>query len=128
MKEFLMFALLFFYACGPNLSNPDVKKIYDEVILIHDQIMPEISTIHKLKKEIKSSDKQDSLVMIHVMELDKADEAMMDWMAEFSKYRKMDNESDSLKINYLTDEKNKISRISNQMQNAIKNAQIFLSQ
>ena len=50
--QLLLLLTVMILSCKPDLSNPEVEKLYKEVMIIHDEVMPEISTIHKLKKKI----------------------------------------------------------------------------
>ena len=94
---------------------------------VHDEVMPETSTIHKLRKELKKIDEPDSLSYALILELEQADEAMMQWMADFGTFRQMDKEKDEVKIQYLINEKEKIQTVSDDMMSAIAKAQEYLN-
>ena len=126
MRLFLLCVLGFLMACKPNLKDPKVKSLYDEVMVIHDDVMPEISTIHKLKKKLKKYADDDSSIFGMMKELDDADEAMMSWMSDFGKFKTLKDESQDVKISYLTEEKQKISDVSNQMRSIIKRSENYL--
>lgn len=90
---------------------------------IHDSVMPEMSTIHSLKRDLKAienADKKD-LVYKKIKDLDEADEAMMSWMASF----KVPDDT-SVVESYLRGEKEKISVISNLMFQSINDARGLL--
>lgn len=125
--QLVLFFTLFICSCKPDLSNPQVEKLYKEVMVIHDEVMPEISTIHKLKKKIRklNGDSETSLALIK--KLDDADESMMSWMADFGKFRSMDDATSEEKVAYLESEKNKISEVSKLMKNAISEGNNYLS-
>ena len=127
MRLIVALVIIFFASCKVDLSNPDVKKIYDEVMYVHDEVMPETSTIHKLRKELKKLDETDSLTYALILELEQADEAMMQWMADFGTFRQMDKEKDEVKIQYLINEKEKIQTVSDDMMSAIAKAQEYLN-
>jgi len=120
-----LFTLLVF-SCKPDLSNPEVEKLYKEVMVIHDEVMPEISTIHKLKKKIRKSDGESEVSLSLIKELDDADESMMSWMSDFGKFRSMDDASSEEKIAYLNSEKKKISEVSRIMKKAIADGENYL--
>lgn len=129
MKVRFLFILSIFaiiISCKPDLSNPKVESLYKEVMVIHDEVMPEISTIHKLKKSIKKKDNLNDTDLDLISELDEADESMMQWMSDFGAFRKMDKEDDQTKIQYLIGEKKKITKVSNDMKSAINKAQDYL--
>lgn len=76
------------YSCK---QRNQVKDLQNEVMSIHDEVMPEMGTLMKLKKQLKDtishldSTKQtvaDSLNLI-VEQLEEADEAMMQWMRNY---------------------------------------------
>lgn len=104
-------------------ENPEIQKLYDEVMEVHDAVMPEISTINKLKRTIRKIDPQDSMTVALIKELGDADEAMMSWMADF-KPKKDQEESEQLA--YLASEKLKISKVSDQMLGSINKAKAYL--
>lgn len=98
---------------------------YLEVMEIHDAVMPEMATIHRLKRALKevgatATDESD-LVRAQIKKLDDADEAMMQWMAEFNVPEVPDQ-----KTTYLEKEKQKIQAVSDEMYAAIASAQMLL--
>lgn len=107
--------------------SPEVQKLYDEVMEIHDEVMPEMGTIHKLKKGLKKklSDDTGSInvedLQNNIQALDYADDQMMDWMHQFKMPKK---ESDDNLIKYLEDQKVKITKVNQDMKTVIKNAKI----
>ncbi|MEZ4911707.1 MAG: hypothetical protein R2774_12710 [Saprospiraceae bacterium] len=122
--------LLILNACKQSekhSTNGDMHHpMYHEVMAIHDKVMPEMSTIHNLKRQLKSL-KVDSIqsdsVRLLVNELDAADESMMSWMATFK-----EPQDASLVENYLAEEKEKIQKVSDDMYKSINAAQTFLNQ
>ena len=118
--------ILLFGSCKPDLSNPEVEKLYTEVMVIHDDVMPEISTIHKLKKKIKKADQDNADRLDILKDLEDADEGMMQWMADFGVFKKMDKEPSDVKIEFLKKEKEKITAVSKMMRKAIADGNQFL--
>lgn len=116
--------LIFFGGCKQHkgdITNP----LYHEVMAIHDEVMPKMSTIHHYKKELKKvrtsyPEWQDSITTL-IKVLDDADESMMVWMEEFKMPEKNTNE----KL-YLEAEKTKIQKVSNDMYSAMDLAKNFL--
>ena len=125
--KFLVVALFLLAACGkssqhahhdegnPDSANPN-QALYDQVMGIHDEVMPKSDEIYKLKKEIQdkiasskslSADKKKELDLI-VAELDSADHSMMDWMHKFKPLP--DSANQELAREYL---ENEIERIKN---------------
>ena len=118
-----IFIITSLISCRENHSNPEVQTLYDEVMFIHDEVMPEMGTIHRLKKQIRKLDTQDSISFALIKQLDEADESMMSWMAQF----KTDKDaSDEEKMAYLNEEKAKISEVSRLMKQSIEDANTFL--
>lgn len=128
MRLILLFAILTISACKTDNKQSEISSLYDEVMFIHDEVMPETTTIHKLKKQLRSKDTKDSIVLSLISDLENADEMMMSWMAEFGKYKEMTNETDSVKIEYLKEEKIKIERVSEAMKTTIIEAENYISQ
>lgn len=114
---FLLLSLL--TSCG----NKEVNKmtiLHDQVMEIHDEIMPQMSTINKLKKQIRSlnEDNKTTERLNAIADLTAADDAMMDWMAAYKKPKENTPES----ISYLNNQMKKIAEVKTQMTNAINNA------
>jgi hypothetical protein len=86
-------------------------------------VMPEMSTIHSLKRELKSIEKPETrdVIIKKIIALDNADEAMMSWMADFKVPEDHDKEAE-----YLNKEKEAIQMVSDQMYLSIRQAQILL--
>ena len=84
----ISWTFLFITACGP--SSPEEKMIqvmHDKIMVVHDEVMPKMSDIYKLRKHLQ---KQDNIQTKEardkaVEQLDIAEEAMMEWMAQYDK-------------------------------------------
>ena len=72
-------------------SNNANQALYDQVMDIHNEVMPKSDEIYQLKKEIQDkissspnliADKKKQLEQI-IAELDSADHSMLDWMHKF---------------------------------------------
>ncbi len=127
---FSILCLSFFLtiACQPKKSEQE--KMYTEVMKIHDDVMPEMSTIHRLKKQLKAIDTtmvkspNYPTILNHLSALEKADEGMMEWMAEFSNPSSDTEEVEAIK--YLKKEKIRISEVRDQMRESIAAAKRIL--
>lgn len=128
MRLFFLFCIVGVIACKADVSNPEIKKLYDEVMLVHDEVMPETSTIHKLRKRLKNMEVQDSVRLSLIRQLENADENMMQWMADFAEFRKMDDEPVEKRKQYLERELLKIQGVSMQMKQSIADAENFINQ
>lgn len=130
MKYSILIFILFSLStsCKHNETDIEVKALYDKVIEIHDEVMPKISDINKLKKKVRKSGDKSETAMSLLKELDDADEGMMSWMSDFQKYKTLSDSSSAVKMTYLESEKIKISRVSDQMLSSIENAKKYLGQ
>lgn len=114
MRFLIFLFLLIFSACKEkqNSAETEQNQLYKEVMAIHDQVMPEITTIHNLKKDLKAIEKPETkdIILHQVKELNDADEAMMTWMAAFKV-----PEDKTQEEAYLLLEKEKIKQVSDLM-------------
>ncbi len=105
MKTFLIaFSFLILVSCGKggehaNHDKPDEavtgnpnQALYDQVMDIHDEVMPKMEDIYKLKQTLEEKiantpgmveDKKKELQQM-IASLDSTNNAMMDWMHHFS--------------------------------------------
>ena len=128
MKKVLFFSFLFLsLGCGPSIED-----MQDEVMAIHDEVMPEMGTINRLAKELKvmvkdSLSTQDQRIEIkkHIDALETADDAMMNWMAEYKAPGKDLSKEKATEL--LQKEKEKITLVRDQMLNSISDAKALLS-
>ena len=121
-------------------SSGEQKKeqlIYNEVMTIHDEVMPKSETMFELKQkllsqmgEIDTTNDIGRLSLIglqnQVYLLDEADEAMMNWMRNFQRDQK-DWSYDSV-MRYLNREKESIIRVSDQINSAISETRNILQE
>ena len=90
---------------------------------IHDEIMPEVSTIRRLKKKVKKVEDTSDEKAILIKQLEDANEGMMAWMAEFDLDRKA---AEKQQLDYLDGEMKKITKVSDDMVNTIKISNEYL--
>lgn len=115
---FLLIVLLFAHCKDKTPQEIELDKLFDEVMTIHDNVMPKTAVIHRLKKKLKNQTTEDNLapVTMAIKQLDNADEGMMEWMADFKKPKgKSFQEAKS----YLNSEKEKISVVKKDILSAI---------
>lgn len=121
--------LLMTTACKPSFDNTEVQKLYDEVMLIHDDVMPKMGDIHKTKKQLKaqlssqieSVDTSRAQVLMAIKKLEVADDMMMDWMGDFKGDFKGASTEETLA--YFRGQKDIITQVSKEMLQAIENGQ-----
>ena len=97
---------------------------------VHDEAMPWLDEIHNLKEELLNVTKglSDSLKGTHTNAakiLEASDGAMMAWMRAYSEPQ--DTVQFQVAIEYLNQEKNKISTVRTQMKSALENAKNVLN-
>ena len=120
--------LLTYSSCGPKKITPQ-SQAHDSVMEIHDDVMPKMKDMYRLKKGLKNKIKEglsdDQIAqVIHLREsIEKADDAMMDWMAGYDK----PSEGAAGAMEYLEREKVKIEKVREEMLSAIENAKIFIN-
>ncbi len=119
MKYNFFVLLILLSACKQNKTASPADILHDEVMVIHDKVMPEMKTIHNLKKELEAlkTPETDSLIMARVSELNQSDEAMMAWMDKFS-----EPDGEEAKVTYLQEEKKKITEVNDAVFRSIEKA------
>ncbi len=124
MRYYLLFFwLLIFVSCNSEFISVEVKQSYEEVMRIHDEIMPEVSTIRRLKKKVKKVEDSSDEKSILIKQLEDANEGMMAWMAQFDLDRKV---TEKQQLEYLNRELKKITKVSDDMVNTMKVANEYL--
>lgn len=119
MCRFIVVLIAFVLVSCKNQHVDKENPLYKEVMVIHDKVMPEMSTIHQLKKQLKALDvpAAKKQILDQINQLNDADEAMMSWMAAFV-VPKEQTQIDA----YLKSEKGKIQGVSDQMYAAMTHA------
>ena len=129
----LFFAAILFGSCANNQANEKVEfdALFAEVMVIHDDVMPETNNLYKLKKFAQENmavipDTSTFIKKLLDAQLssDKADEAMMEWMANF-KIPESDHKS---KIEYLKNEKIAITKVRELMLSTIYEGKLVINE
>jgi DNA-binding HxlR family transcriptional regulator len=120
-----LFLLSLLQSCKENTQSRQIEEMHLVVMEIHDAVMPKMRDIHQLKKELRSliSERKlsDSLEILETITLlNRADDAMMDWMDEYKKPEEGDDIEKSMA--YLEEEKIKITEVSDLMVLSIEKA------
>jgi hypothetical protein len=80
---------LLLVSCGPDENT----ILYNQVMDIHDEVMPKMEDLYNLKKELQGKLKTDSATIsaderaaieARITKIDAADKQMMDWMHGFA--------------------------------------------
>jgi uncharacterized Zn finger protein (UPF0148 family) len=109
------------------------EVLYNEVMEIHDDVMPKMSRIAQLQEELKeklkaNSESESNLENAKMLlsKLNEAEQAMWDWMHEFSdSYGQKLTEQE--KMEYLEAEKIRITEVKDKMLNSISIAETAIS-
>ncbi len=123
--RYLLFAFLAFglLSCGPKKS----EKLFEEVMALHDEVMPKIGELRKLETELTSQKEEllanDSTADVSNIDskltaVQGASNGMMDWMRGF-KSDELDNMQESDKVAYLKEEKKKISKVNQDIKSVL---------
>jgi hypothetical protein len=128
LTKYLFIALILLTGCGKSsqrehhdqeeespINNPN-QALYDQVMDIHNDVMPKSDEIYQLKKELQekagvtnlAADKKKQLDQI-ITELDSADHLMMDWMHKFKPLP--DSANQELAREYLENEMERIKTV-----------------
>lgn len=140
----VLFALFFFLlsACQSRQNEREdhtgaqkgpVAVLEDQVLAIHDSIMPAMSELLKLKKAVAAQTQKQPQERVREQgraigrRLDEADEGMMSWMNQYDgdSLRKLD---EAKALAYLRDQHIRVLRVRDQMRQSIIDAQAYLHQ
>jgi regulator of replication initiation timing len=114
------------WGCGEK--KQDNQALYDEVMKVHDEVMPKMDDIYKLKQELKKHisdnpnlvDEKRKTIEATILKLDSASEAMMVWMRNFNPLP--DSLGEERAREYLEDQQEKIKSVKEEMLDAIDKA------
>ena len=104
------------------------EALYNEVMLVHDEVMPRMSDIMSLSKRLKAVAATEGTDAEKASELrtnlEVAGESMMNWMRNFNP--DFENQTSEEAMDYLKIEKERISAVKEGMETAINQAESFL--
>src|SRR6185436_10849570 len=97
-------------------STDTNRALYDQVMDLHDEVMPKMGNIQSIKRDIEDQIKntpgmtaeQKAEFQRMISKLDSADRLMMDWMHQFSPPDSLDEESQRA---YLETQMEKIKKV-----------------
>jgi len=121
-----LFIIALIWGCGQKTH--DNQALYDEVMKVHDEVMPKMDDIYKLKQELKKQMADSAALAVekrkmiegNIMRLDSASENMMVWMRNFNPIP--DSLGEEKARAYLEDQKEKIKKVKEEMLEAIDEA------
>jgi hypothetical protein len=129
MKNILVILIigLTFASCG---NKDQVSELKAEVMAIHDEVMPEMGNLRKVRKQLISlSETKDSVEAEELSQLaediELANESMMEWMRNFEPLFEGTPEE---KTDYLKAQKESIAEVKEKMLSALEAGQKALSE
>ena len=135
LSIYLISLSVLFAACGNQKEQKndcstlecEQQVLYDQIILVHDEVMPRLSEISTLKARIEAQMNQatDSLVknswLGHLKALDAADESMWVWMRQFES--QMDSVATETSIKYFENQKIEVDEVAVNINSSISEAE-----
>ena len=129
MKNFLVILIIGFalVSCG---NKDQVGELKAEVMAIHDEVMPEMGNLRKVRKQLislsetKDSKEAEELIQL-ADDIEIANERMMEWMRNFEPSFEGTIEE---KTDYLTAQKKSIAEVKEKMLSALEAGQKALSE
>ena len=111
-----------------NGNESGNQALYDEVMKVHDEVMPKMNDIYKLKEELKKDianapglvETKRKQIESAIVQLDAASESMMDWMRNFNPLPDSLGEEKARK--YLEEQRVKVVKVKEDMLRAIEEA------
>jgi hypothetical protein len=127
MKKYILtlIAAIVLFSCADTKKQE--KLLLDSVIAIHDKVMSSDEQLMKNKMILDSlikSNPSDSTKM-YLKQVDDADNAMSDWMHKFDAENK--GKSHQQIIDYLTDQKKRITAIDSLINIAVNSSNKYLN-
>ena len=140
-KTLLPVMLVLIWSCGQK-SNDDHhdheghemeeggnQALYDEVMKVHDEVMPKMDNIYKLKGQLKEkiantpgmADEKKKEIEGVIVRLDSASEGMMVWMRKFNPLP--DSVGEEQAKEYLEGEMEKIKKVREDVRKALADAE-----
>jgi len=127
MKKYVLTLTTAFALFGCADTKKQEKLLLDSVIAIHDKVMSSDEQLMKNKMLLDSLIKNNpnDSTKVYLKQVDDADNAMSDWMHKFDAENK--GKSHQQIIDYLTDQKKKITVIDSQINIAVSSSNKYLN-
>jgi hypothetical protein len=111
------------------VETSENQVLYNEVMKIHDEVMPKMNDIYKKKEELKNkiantpnmAEEKKKQIDATIAKLDSADESMMEWMRKFNPLP--DSLGEEKAREYLETEMEKVKKVRENIQQALKQAE-----
>lgn len=134
MMRFLLFLALLTSVCACQNDKAKTEALLEQVIHVHDSIMPWMDEIHGLDQELAGEmtrlHESGELIALKEVEvirenLIQSEEKMMQWMGEFKPEERQEDTERLLR--YLKAEEKKIRHVGKEMRTAIDEAKSYLN-
>jgi hypothetical protein len=118
----LLFIISLISGCT-NAKKEEITKLGDEVIVLHDEMMPLMDDLYQTRMKLQQLADADSTrsgqdtVAELIQEIKLAEDAMMNWMRNFNP--NFEGETDDETIAYLIGQKESMSQVAEQMNQAL---------
>ncbi len=130
----LILSFFLIFSCKTENKKPDQPTKMQEVIAIHDEVMPKMSDISKLVAELKpmaDSTEAGMKYMTAMKDLQAAHRSMMDWMQGFGSRFDSDEilngkELSEEKRTWLLEEEQKVIQLREDINGSIERAEALL--
>lgn len=128
----MLFLLSFCLFSCEDTEGDKLVKLHNDVIAVHDEVMPQKAELNRLKRQLKSykdvvsdenADLKDSLIN-GILLLSKSEDLMTDWMANY-KYPNEEIKTEQM-VEYLVGQKDSIKLVAENFKMSIAIAQSFL--
>jgi len=122
------FLLVVLASCVSNNQEKELKQLEQEVIELHDEVMPLMDPLYKIRKGLQEMTELDSANIelknaINTIEI--AEEAMMDWMRNYDMTFKGNDSAETLQ--YFSEKKKSIEQVAVDMKLAKKSGEELLN-
>lgn len=113
------------------------QKLWDELMEVHDEVMPKISSIHKISRQLRNHQETTSGLGVEanqqiekaVEQLDNADESMFSWMNNLRQLKPLqDTEKHEAIVEYLKSEQEKMNKVRDDMLTSLKDGSSLLEE
>lgn len=111
--------ILSLFGIGCQEYNQEQQKMWDQVMEVHDEIMPKMGDLHQLKKQLKKQQKSPEITAT-ISSIEQSQDAMMDWMREFKSMRQLSKLEHQAAIDYLKNEQIRVNDLKTLMLESIE--------
>lgn len=116
------------HSAGDAVEESGNKALYDEVMKVHDEVMPKMNDIYKIKEQLKNQiantpdmvDEKEKEIEAVILKLDSASEGMMIWMRNFNPLP--DSLGEDQAKEYLENEMEKVKKVKEDVLEALEKA------